>query len=121
MPKDNKLTPLQIGRLVLYALAVLAGLAGVITDALGYTAVASTVNSLAATLLVMTGGTAAFNLNKGKQTVNPVDVLDTIGAVAGASAALATAEAQRTAETPRREVKTTDKGYITLDELRGMV
>ena len=84
----KKITGMQAMRLVLYAVAVLAGLAAVIADTLGYGDIATTVNSLSATLLVLTGGTAAFNIEKGKQHVNPVEVLDTIGAVAGAATAV---------------------------------
>ena len=125
--KTKKLTGMQAMRLVLYAVAVLAGLAGVIADALGYGDMSTTVNGLSATLLVLTGGTAAFNIEKGKQTVNPVDVLDTIGAVAGAAAAVNEADAARHSQTqPVTDARTRsetngDNGFITLDELRAMV
>lgn len=134
MATTKKLTGMQAMRLVLYAIAVLAGLAAVIADTLGYGDIAGTINSLSATLLVLTGGTAAFNIEKGKQHVNPVEVLDTIGAVAGAAAAVNQADAARyNSEAAGRHARTDnatmDKygvitihddapGFITVDELR---
>lgn len=125
MTRTNTLTGLQIGRLVLYCIAVVAGLAGVVAETLGYADVASTVNGLSAALLVMTGGTAALNIEKGKQQMNPVEVLDTIGAVATAAVTVNQAETARNAAdeaageaqpaTPARS------SYITVEELRGMM
>ena len=106
---QESLTTLQIARLALYALAVLAGLAGVIADAVGYTDLAGLVTSLSTTLLVITGGTAALNLNKGKETIRPIEVLDAIGDVA-AAVKQPQVVAQNT--TPAKD------SYITLDDLR---
>lgn len=122
MATTKKITGMQAMRLVLYAVAVLAGLAAVIADTLGYGDIATPVNSLSATLLVLTGGTAAFNIEKGKQNINPVEVLDTIGAVAGAATAVNQADTARynseAAGRHAQEHPAATTAYITVDELR---
>lgn len=111
MSKNNQenLTTLQIVRLGVYGLAVLAGLAGVIADAAGYTDLAGLVTSLATTLLVITGGTAALNLNKGKETFRPTEVMDAIGDVAAAV---------KQPQVVAQDTTPTKDRYTTLDELR---
>lgn len=108
-PNQENLTTLQIARLALYSLAVLAGLAGVIADAAGYTDLAGLVTSLATTLLVITGGTAALNLNKGKETIRPIEVLDAIGDVAAAA---------KRPQVVAQDTTPVKDSYITLDDLR---
>lgn len=80
------ITPGGWVRLGLYAVAVLAGLASVLAEPLGFGGLTDVLASIAGVLLVATGGTAALNLGKADdqqvklRELGPalVDVLDEV-------------------------------------------
>lgn len=62
--KNTPVTPGGWVRLGLYVVAVLAGLAAVLAEPLGFAGLTEVLMSISGVLLVATGGTAALNLGK---------------------------------------------------------
>lgn len=93
----TELSVFSIIRLVVYVLAALVGLAGVVATALGDGQLAQLMTTISAGLLVVTGGTAAFNLPKasdvqdsktGGLNLNFAEMLPAILAIVEASKSL---------------------------------
>lgn len=94
MTTKTELSVFSIVRLVVYVLAALVGLAGVVATALGEGQLAQLMTTISAGLLVITGGTAAFNLPKapdvkdsktGGLNLNVAEMLPAILAIVEAS------------------------------------
>lgn len=79
---NKPVTPGGWVRLALYAVAVLAGLASVLAEPLGFGGLTELLMSISGLLLVATGGTAALNLGKADdQQLNLRDLIPAVGNV----------------------------------------
>lgn len=85
----NKITPQATVRLIIYVVGALAGLAAAVLAALGHTDHTALLTSIAGAAAVITGGTAAYNIEKTPATASSVgEVLGALQAVVREAKAL---------------------------------
>lgn len=76
---NTKIDPRAVVRLVIYAVGALAGLAAVILPALGIGDYTALLTSVAGAAAVITGGTAAYNIEK--TPTNKANLLEVLAAL----------------------------------------
>lgn len=76
---QTKISPQAIVRLVIYTLGALAGLAAAILSTLGYVEYAPLLTAIAGAAAIVTGGTAAYNIQR--TPASKLDVLAILNAL----------------------------------------